>query len=155
MALDNIIYLIIITIVPWIELRGGIPLGILVYGMDPLLVFAVCVIANILLVIPAFIILHFVFEWLGTKKWAAKPLQKLHAKSKKYIDKYGFLGLMVFVAVPLQGTGAYAGSFVAHLFEIEKKRAFIAIALGVIIAGIIVTAASVGLLPFVKAVFGI
>lgn len=155
MALDNIIYLIIITILPWIELRGSIPLGILAYGMDPLLVFAICVIANILLIIPAFIILHFVFEWLSTKKFAARPLQKLHSKSKKYIDKYGFLGLIVFVAIPLPGTGAYAGSFVAHLFDIEKKRAFIAIALGVIIAGIIVTAASIGLLPFVKAAFGI
>lgn len=155
MALDNVIYLIIITILPWIELRGSIPLGILAYGMDPLLVFLICVIANILLIIPAFIILHFVFGWLSTKKFAAKPLRKLHSKSKKYIDKYGFWGLMVFVAIPLPGTGAYAGSFVAHLFDIEKKRAFIAIALGVIIAGIIVTAASIGLLPLVKAVFGI
>ncbi|MBI2530478.1 MAG: small multi-drug export protein [Candidatus Diapherotrites archaeon] len=155
MAPDNIIYLIIITILPWIELRGGIPLGILVYGMDPLLVFAICVIANILLVIPTFIALHFVFGWLNTKKWAAKPLQKLHAKSKKYIEKYGFLGLMVLVAVPLPGTGAYSGSLVAYLLNIPKKRAFIAIALGVLIAGIIVTAASIGLLPFVKAIFGI
>ncbi|HIB85266.1 MAG TPA: ligand-binding protein SH3, partial [Chromatiaceae bacterium] len=56
-----------------------------------------------------------------------------------YIDKYGFWGLMVFVMIPLPVTGAYTGSFAAWIFGVKRRKAFLAVSLGVLIAGVIVT----------------
>jgi len=60
------------------------------------------------------------------------------------MDKYGFWGLMIFVAIPLPGTGAYSGSIAALILGMNKVKAFISISLGVIIAGIIVALATTG-----------
>ena len=64
-------------------------------------------------------------------------------KTDNKIEKWGFWGLMIFVMIPLPVTGAYTGSFAAWLFNLRKRDAFLAVSLGVIIAGIIVTLISV------------
>jgi uncharacterized membrane protein len=71
---------------------------------------------------------------------------KIDKKASKYVDKYGLLGLALFVGVPLPGTGAYSGALAAHLLGMEKKKAMIAVAIGITIAGILVSLASLGIL---------
>lgn len=137
---NNIFQLIISTLIPWLELRGSIPYGILVLEMDPLTVFLICVLVNIALVFPTLVILNFVFPYIENIKIVNSLLQRARKKSEKYIDKYGFIGLALFVAIPLPGTGAYSGSIAAYIFNIKKRKAFPAISLGVTIAGILVLA---------------
>lgn len=145
MNIHNLAYIILITIVPWIELRGSIPAGIAL-GENPLLVFALATIVNILMIFPIFLFLNLVFPFVENNHRIQPFLLSVRARAGKYVDKYGFLGLALFVAVPLPGTGAYSGALAAYLLGIKKRRAIPAIALGVLTAGIIIAAISTGAL---------
>lgn len=137
----------LISMVPIIELRGGIPYGV-GFGLDPWIAFAVAVLGNI---VPVPFILFFVdklFELL--KKMGgkfAKFADWLEAKAyrnQEKIEKYKVFGLLLFVAIPLPGTGAWTGALAASVLGIRKKRAILSIFAGVIIAGFIMTAVSYG-----------
>ena len=141
--MNNIIFWsIFLSILPIAELRGGIPYAI-ANDLNPLLTFFICVGANILV----FPIVFFFLEFLHPlflkidlyKRLFDKFIIKTRVKVGNKIEKYGFWGLMIFVMIPLPVTGAYSGSFAAWLFNIPKKKAFLAVSLGVIMAGIIVT----------------
>ncbi len=140
--------MIFITFLPGIELRGSIPIAILYYKENVLLSFTVITFVNIFLIPIVFLLWHYILILAEKIPFVKKYLANIQRRAKRFIDKYGFWGLMIFVAIPLPGTGAYTGAFAAELFEIDKKRAFIAIALGVVIAGIIVTLASTGIISF-------
>ena len=136
--MDDWLYIILISMLPWIELRGGIPYGILKAGFDPVLVTAAAVLGNVAIIYPAFIFLDWFFDQLNRIPFMSKTIEKTHEKARPYIERYGMLGLGVFVAVPLPGTGAYSGALAAHLFGMKNRAAFVSIALGVLGAGIIV-----------------
>ena len=128
---------------PWIELRGAIPFGILCLHLDPIFVFLISVTINILIFFPIFLGLTFVYPYLKEYAIVKNTVGRVRKKGEKKVKKYGFWGLAAFVAVPLPVTGAWTGTLIAWLFGLERKRAFMAIAVGVIAAGIIVTLLSV------------
>ena len=138
----------IISLIPTIELRGGIIAGYLL-GIPWLRNLVVAVIANVL---PVPFILFFVKKVLAFMRkhnilvkfvdWIEKRGQ---AKSGE-VTKYEVFGLMLFVAIPLPGTGAWTGSLVAALLEMDVKKAMISVFGGVLIAGFIMTMLSYGLL---------
>ena len=130
-------YIFVISMLPWIELRGGIPYGILKAGFSPLAVTAVAVAGNVAIIYPAFIFLDWFFD-LMNRTFMKRFIVKTHEKARPYVEKYGMVGLALFVAVPLPGTGAYAGALAAHLFGLKNRTAFVSIAAGVVTAGIIV-----------------
>jgi len=139
-------YLIFITFLPGIELRGSIPISILYYKKGILLSFAVITSINILLIPFVFLMWHYVVLLAEKITIVKKYLKHVRKRTKPFINKYGFLGLMLFVAIPLPATGAYTGAFAAELFAMNKKKSFIATGLGVTIAGIIVTLVSIGII---------
>ena len=140
------IYLIFITFLPGIELRGSIPIAILYYKENVLLSFVIITLVNILLIPIVFLLWHYILILAEKIPFIKRYIANIQGRASRFIDKYGFLGLMLFVAIPLPGTGAYTGAFVAEIFEMNKKKAFIAVAMGVIIAGVIVTLASAGVI---------
>jgi len=135
------LYLLIlfISILPWIELRGAIPIGIILLGLNPLLVFVLSVLANILVIIPILLLLDWGYSWAKKYDSVQKCVEGVRKKGEKRIERYGFWGLAAFVAIPLPVTGAWTGTLIAWLFGLGKKRSFLAVALGVVIAGVIVT----------------
>lgn len=146
----NILYAIILTLVPSVELRGSIPLILLVYKES--LYYAILIIGVNILITPIVFLLWDLFLAVAKKinflnRFVNFYLKNLQKRSQKTISKYGFWGLMFFVAVPLPGTGAYTGALIAEIFGMNKLKAFIAISLGVIIAGLIVTLAVLGIIP--------
>ncbi|MCX6694986.1 MAG: small multi-drug export protein [Candidatus Altiarchaeota archaeon] len=132
-------YVLVISAMPWIELRGGIPVGIFQFGLNPLVAFAVATLGNIAIIYPAFVFLDWFFHLMEKIPFMAGIIRKTHEKAKPYVEKYGMLGLGVFVAIPLPGTGAYSGALAAHMLGMKNTKAFISIALGVVGAGILVT----------------
>ncbi|HUX48196.1 MAG TPA: small multi-drug export protein [Dehalococcoidia bacterium] len=127
------------TISPISELRGGIPLGILQYGLDPLFTFFIAVIANALIFFPIFFALRLFYDkFLYRIPLFDKYLDNLRKRGKPKVEKYGFWGLLFFVAVPLPITGVYTATILAWLLEMNWRRAFPPIAIGVVIAGVIV-----------------
>lgn len=133
----DLIQTFLLSISPFGEARIGIPFGI-VKGLHPLLVFAVGLGAN-LLIYPIF---KYLLDNFDTKLWRFRTYKKQSVKFArkaqngvgKSIKKYGFWGLMVFVMIPLPVTGAYMGTIAAHVFKIKRRKAFLAISLGVTIS---------------------
>jgi uncharacterized membrane protein len=130
---------------PISELRLGIPLGIDHFGLSPWLVFPLAVVANALVFLPIFFALRLLYDKLFTRiPLFNRYLDGLKKRGKPRVEKYGFWGLFAFVAVPLPFTGAYTGTILAWLLGMDWKKAFPAVALGVLVAGVIVLLITLG-----------
>ena len=137
----------IISLLPILELRGGL-IAARILGVKFIKAFIICYIANILPV--PFILLFINYLFNKMSKW--KPTNKIvdwlsnkTLKKKDQIDKYGYFGLFLFVGIPLPGTGAWTGSLLAILLNLDKKKSFVTIAIGVLAAGIIMSLLSYGI----------
>lgn len=136
----------IISLLPILELRGGLIAAVLL-GVPLWKAFLICYIANMIPVPFIILFIKKIFEFLKRFKFFAKFIGKLEAKTEKNKDKimnYKQWGLLLFVAIPLPGTGAWTGALFAALLDIDIKKAIPIIGLGVLIAGIIVSIASYG-----------
>ena len=140
-----------LAMVPVFELRGAIPVGVAA-GLPFWTVFLTAFLGNLLPVPFLILFTRRVFEWLRTKSALLERfvsrLERKAATKEDLLKKYELLGLCILVAIPLPGTGAWTGSLVAAVFDIRLKHAFPAIALGVLIAGIIVSAETYGVTIF-------
>ena len=138
----------IISLMPILELRGGLIAAALL-GVNPVVSYVIAIIGN---VIPVPFILWFInriLEWMrGRKKLSkvAKWLDKKVKKKKGTIEKYGFWGLVLFVGIPLPGTGAWTGCLIASVLEMDRKKAFFAAMIGIFMASIIMMLLSFGVL---------
>ena len=145
----------IISMVPFIELRGGL-LAAALLGVDIFLAIPMCIIGNI---IPIPFILWFItpiFNWLKKTKLFRPMVEKLEKKAGNKsgkIEKGYFWGLALFVGIPLPGTGAWTGSLIAALLDIPKKKSIPAILLGIAIATVIMALVSYGLLDAIVSLF--
>ena len=137
----------IISLLPILELRGGL-IAARILGVEFIKAFIICYIANILPVPFILLFINYLFnkmsKWKPTKK-IVDWLSNKTLKKKEQIDKYGYFGLFLFVGIPLPGTGAWTGSLLAILLNLDKKKSFITIAIGVLAAGIIMSLLSYGL----------
>lgn len=153
MILGNEIIVSLVAMTPISELRGAIPLAIIGMGMSPLKSFLIAVVSN---AIPVIIILKFIgpvsdllrkkfkffdnfFTWL---------FKRTRNKFIRTHERWGELALIIFVALPLPVTGAWTGALAAWLFGFPFKKALSSIFLGLIVAGIIVTLLTLGILSF-------
>lgn len=138
--------------VPVIELRGSIPFGF-ANGVNPVFCFVLSVIGNLIPVPFIILFIRKIFEWAKKKgNFLEKPVLWLERKAERKkgnVLKYEFFGLMVLVAIPLPGTGAWTGALVAAMLDMQLKRALPSIIFGVIIAGILVTLATVGVIAII------
>lgn len=135
-----------VSMVPIIELRGAIPLGI---GLDLnwFWVYMISVIGNLLPVPFVILLVRPIIEWLVHSKMFGKLGKWLDERTKKKTEnmtKYKKWGLFIFVAVPLPGTGAYTGAMIAGMLNMRLKDALPAIVSGVLVAGIAMLAISCG-----------
>ena len=137
-----------VAMVPILELRGAIPFG-LALGLPVGLTYLVSVIGNMIPVPAIILFIRQIFRWLRKHPWwdrkITKIVTKAHLKGRK-VRKYRLPGLVLLVAVPLPGTGAWTGALVASLLGIRMQHALPAIFLGVLMAGVLVTAAACGIL---------
>lgn len=135
------------AMIPVVELRGAIPFGVL-SGLSIQTSFILSVIGNLVPIPFLVIFTRKVFEWLQTKsEWLSKMVKRLEEKADKNKDvvlRSEFWGLMILVAIPLPGTGAWTGALVAAMLNMRLTRALPAIGIGVALAGIIVTTITYG-----------
>jgi uncharacterized membrane protein len=133
---------------PIFEVRGSIPLG-LYFGLSPLKTYVLSVIGSILPILPILLGLNYLTEWLrkipAFDRFFVWLFARTRAKSK-LVERFETIGLMLFVAVPLPGTGVWTGCVAAYLFGLSYFEGFIACSLGTMIAGGLVMAASLGLI---------
>ncbi|MBS3097900.1 small multi-drug export protein [Candidatus Woesearchaeota archaeon] len=141
--MNQLLKAIIASLLPISELRGGIPIAV-ASGYSYLAAFVVCVIANILVIPITFFILDYLHKYLVKISLYKKIIDKSIEKGKRGIEnkigtKWEFIALMLFVGIPLPITGAYTGALIAWFFKLNRKKSYMALSLGVLMAGIIVT----------------
>ena len=140
----------IISLMPILELRGGLIAASLI-DCNPVSAYIVSIIGNILPVPFILLFIEKILEWMQTSRikflnsfsnWLYKKVDK----HKKQIETYGFWGLVLFVGVPLPGTGAWTGCLIAAVLHMNRKRAFLAACIGVFMASIIMMLVSYGVI---------
>jgi len=140
--MNSLIYAIIISLLPIAELRGGIPYAYL-SGNPIWLSYLVCVTANFFVGPIVFLFLEtlhkLLIRWSFYEKLFNRFIQRVRQKTSHLIDRYGFWGVTLFVAIPLPVTGAYTGSVAAWLFGLDRKKSLLAVLAGVCISGIVVS----------------
>ena len=142
----TIVMTFLISMVPVLELRGAIPIGV-AGGLPPLAAMLIAIAGNLAPVPFLLVFTRRVFNWLKTKGRIRRLVERLEqraAKKSQLVMDYAWLGLCILVAIPLPGTGAWTGALVAAVMNMRLKRAMPAIALGVVIAGLIVTCLTYG-----------
>ncbi|NFD78190.1 small multi-drug export protein [Clostridium botulinum] len=145
------IIIFIISMIPILELRGGLLaaslLKVSIYRAIP-----ICIIGNIIPIPFILLFIKKIFKWLKRTKIFYRIIDKIEKRAMEKSDKitkYEFWGLALFVGIPLPGTGAWTGSLIASLLELDIKKAVIAELVGLIIATIIMSIISYGVLGMV------
>ncbi len=136
-----------ISMLPVVELRGGIPYGV-GFGLNPWAAMLAAMLGNLAPIPFILLLLDRILEFMKSCKGIvgkfANFLENKAYKNRETIEKYKALGLVILVAIPLPGTGAWTGALVATVLRMNRKTAFPCIVVGVLIAGIVVTAISYG-----------
>lgn len=157
--LKKYLFVFFVSMVPLIELRAAVPIAL---GMDLPVIpsYIVCILGNMLPVPIIYLFARKVLEWGADKPVVGKfftfCLEKGHKGGEKLKEKAGrglFVALLLFVGIPLPGTGAWTGTLAASLLDMDFKSSVIAVLFGVVLAGIIMGLASEGLLGALGVLF--
>ncbi len=142
MVFNEILHVLLISAAPISELRGGIPVAHFTYHFNWYWAFLIAVIGNILPIPLVLVLYDPVVKLVSKVSWIKRLVEWFFRYTRRkggIVEKYGWIGLAIFVGIPLPLTGAWTGSILAYLMGIEYKRALLAIFLGVLIAAVIVT----------------
>lgn len=150
MALGKEILVFVISLMPILELRGGLIAAALL-KLNPVVSYIISIIGNILPVPFILLLMNKILNKMRKSKMnffnkIAKFLDSKVEKHKSQIEKFGYWGIILFVGVPLPGTGAWTGSLIASVLELDRKKTFGAVMVGIIMASIIMMVVSFGLL---------
>lgn len=138
----------VISLLPILELRGGL-LAAGILNLNPWIAYVIAIIGNLLPIPFILMFLTPIFNWMKkTKlfKGLVEKLEKKAMKNKSKFEKGEFIALILFVGIPLPGTGAWTGALIASVMNMNKKKAMLAITLGVLMASVIMMIVSYGLL---------
>lgn len=147
----KILTTLIIAMTPVLELRAAIPFGV-ASGLNIWTSILISVIGNIIPIPLIILFVETVFDWMKRYKLLDKIVSRMEEKANRkrnIIDRYSYFGLFVLVAIPLPGTGAWTASLIASLLNLNAKKCFKFISLGVICAAIIVSIITYGVTIFI------
>ncbi|KGX84354.1 COG2426 family protein [Pontibacillus marinus] len=147
--LPSELVVVIISAMPILELRGGLPVAYGVYDFSFAKSYLLSVFGNVLPIIPLLLLFLPISNWLLRFRWYERMYTWLYERTMKKssnVEKFGAIGLILFTAVPLPTTGAYSACLAAAFFAIRFWYAFLSIVIGVLIAGIVIGALSFSVL---------
>ena len=149
---DEFCFTMLVSMVPVVELRGGIPFGVAL-GLPVWAAYLSAVIGNILPVPFILVYIRRIFQWMRRRMPRFNSLvdrleRKAHLKGR-LVTRYQYLGLLLFVAVPLPGTGAWTGALAAAFLDMPLRRALPSIFAGILIAGIAISILTFGVVSLI------
>ena len=147
-VISPLLVIFIVSMIPILELRGGLIVASLLH-VDMWQAIPICIIGNIIPVPFILFLIKKVFEVMKRSKHLGNLVEKLERRAYSKSDsirRYEFWGLVAFVGIPLPGTGAWTGSLIAALLGIDRKKAICAVLIGILIATVIMTIVSYGVL---------
>jgi uncharacterized membrane protein len=144
------VHVMILSLVPWVELRLAIPYGI-ARGLPPGLAFAGAVLGSWAIIVPAFIGLDlFYVRFLSRFLVVRRLIEEVRRGGRKYVERWGVVGVGIYVSVPLPGPGVYSGAVLAWAFGLPRRQAVLALAIGVLVSAFLVTVISTGIIAVVR-----
>ncbi|HXX37296.1 MAG TPA: small multi-drug export protein [bacterium] len=146
----RVVQVMLFSVVPWVELRLAIPFGI-TKGLSPVVVFLTAVLASWAIIIPVFLALDlFYYRFLSGLPFARWAIEEVRNRGRGYVERWGVLGVGIYVSLPLPGPGIYSGAILAWLFGLPRRQAIIALALGTVVSAFLVTIISTGVIALVR-----
>ncbi len=140
----------VLSIVPWVELRLAIPYGI-TRGLSPTIAFCAAVLASWMMIIPAFAALDLFYERLLSRSaFVRRLIQEVRHRGRKYVERWGVVGVGIYVSLPLPGPGVYSGAVLAWTFGLPRRQAVAALAAGVLVSAFLVTLISTGVIAVIR-----
>ena len=136
------------AMVPVVELRGAIPVGVAA-GLPPAVACAAAVLGNLMPVPLIMLLARRVMDWLRGMAFFGPKINWLERRAHlkgRIVRKYRLMGLVILVAIPLPGTGAWTGALVASVLDIRMRNAVPAIFLGLVVAGVLITVLTMGVI---------
>lgn len=138
---------VLVSMIPVVELRGGIPFGVTA-GLPVWAAFIAAVVGNLIPVPFIIVYIRRIFQWMRRRiprlnRMVDALERKAHLKGQR-VTKYKYLGLMLFVAIPLPGTGAWTGSLAAAFLDMPLRKAIPSVVVGVLIAGMAISILTYG-----------
>ena len=147
MPMKDMLLTFLVAMVPVVELRGAIPFGV-VRGLNLWTAIIASVLGNLVPVPFIILFIRRIFAWMRAHMpkldGLVTRMEKKAEKNRAAVERWAFWGVAILVAIALRGTGAWTGALVAAMMEMRLKRAFPAIVIGVVIAGVIVSVVTYG-----------
>jgi uncharacterized membrane protein len=148
--LARIVQVMLFSVVPWVELRLAIPYGI-TKGLPPVVVCLAAMVASWAMIVPMFLILdlfyHRFLSGVSIVRWG---IEEVRNRGRGYVERWGVLGVGIYVSLPLPGPGIYSGTILAWLFGLPRRQAMIALALGTSVSALLVTVISTGVIALIR-----
>jgi uncharacterized membrane protein len=148
--LTKFVHVLVLSIVPWVELRLAIPYGI-TKGLPPVVAFAAAVLASWAVIVPVFIALDLFYDrFLSRYTLVRRFIEEVRRRGRKYEERWGVVGVGIYVSLPLPGPGVYSGAALAWTFGLPRRQAIIALAVVVLVSAFLVTLISTGLIAVIR-----
>jgi len=148
--LQRVIHVMILSIAPFVELRLAIPYGI-TKGLHPLMAIAAAVAATWVVIVPMFLVMDLFYErFISRIPLVRHFVEEVRTRGRKYVERWGVVGVGVYVSLPLPGPGVYSGTVLAWLFGLPRRQAIISLALGVLVSAILVAGISTPLIALIR-----
>ncbi len=149
-VLHRVVQVLIFSLVPWVELRLAIPYGI-TKGLHPLLALLAAVVASWAAIVPMFLVLDLFYQRFFSRiPLVRQSVEAIRIHGHTYVERWGVLGVGIYVSLPLPGPGIYSGTILAWLFGLPRKQAIVALALGTLVSAILVTAISTPVILLIR-----
>jgi uncharacterized membrane protein len=148
--LQRVIHVIILSIAPFVELRLAIPYGI-TKGLHPLVAIAAAVAATWVVIVPMFLVMDLFYErFISRVPLVRHFVEEVRQRGRKYVERWGVVGVGVYVSLPLPGPGVYSGTVLAWLFGLPRRQAIISLAIGVLVSAILVAGISTPVIALIR-----
>jgi uncharacterized membrane protein len=161
-SIARYIFIFVLSLMPTIEVRGSVPMVFILFrnNYEASIALVIAIVSNLIIAPILFLVLDWFNDMIMTSKRFPSLLKNIYLRVLRYarskgskINRYSLVGLLLFVAIPLPGTGAWTGSIVAYVLGFDKKKSIIAIELGVIVASLIVLFVTVLGIEILKRIF--
>ena len=148
--LRHVIHVMLFSIAPFVELRFAIPYGI-TKGLHPLVAVAAAVVASWIVIVPMFVIMDLFYNrFLSQNPLVRHFVEEIRTRGRPYVERWGVLGVGIYVSLPFPGPGIYSGAVLSWLFGPPRRQAMISLALGVLVSGFLVAGISTPMIALVR-----
>ena len=148
--LQRVIHVMLLSMAPFVELRLAIPYGI-TKGLHPLVAIAAAVLATWAVIVPMLLIMDLFYDrFLSRVAVIRRFVDEVRARGRGYVERWGVVGVGIYVSLPLPGPGVYSGAVLAWLFGLPRRQAIISLALGVLVSAVLVAGISTPVIALIR-----